>query len=167
MPIPSSSPIPPALDQAGMVHWQLLHQQVMARMSQLAQALDGQVWIDVDRACRWLHEEFHPHNAWEEQELLPRLEAVAGRKLRRRLIADHRAMGHLTQAILQGHTDGQVRDPGGHGERARRLLNLVRQHTDTEAQVLLPLIQGRSNPPVPAETGEGYLMMPTPCYPRA
>ena len=47
-------------------------------------------------------------------------------------------MGHLTQALLHGHAGGRVHDLGRHGQRARRLLNLVRQH----AAALAPAASG-------------------------
>jgi hemerythrin-like domain-containing protein len=166
---PARSPVPPASLQPGLAQWHQLHQLALARMSDLANALDRQGWMEVDRACRWLHEEFRPHNDREERELMPLLAAVVARPLWRQLRADHQEMGHLTQALLHGHAGGRVHDLGRHGQRARRLLNLVRQHIDTEEHVVLPLIQGQCLPSF--ETGEGYLMLPAPCaanaYPRA
>ena len=159
MPIPAPSSVPLASLEAGLAEWQRLHQAAMARMSDLANALDRQGWMDVDRACRWLHQEFRPHGDWEEQALRPLLAAIHARPLWRQLKADHQEMGHLTLTLMYGHAGGRVRDPGGHGERARRLLNLVRQHIDTEAHMVLPLIQGQSQP---SGNGAGYGMIPAP-----
>jgi hemerythrin-like domain-containing protein len=162
MPTSTRSPAPLAGFEAGMAEWRRLHQAAMARMSDLASALDRQRWLEVDQACRWLHEEFRPHNDREERELLPLLAAADARRLWRQLRAEHQEMAHLTQAILHGHAGGRVHDLGRHGERARRLLNLVRQHIDTEEHVVLPLIQGQG--PAGLDTGAGYRMLP---YPRA
>jgi hypothetical protein len=164
MPMPAPSPVPLASLQPGLVEWHLLHQAAMARMSDLAYALDRQGWMDVDRACRWLHEELRPHSLREERELLPLLAAVTTRQLCRQLRADHQEMGHLTLALLHGHAGGRVHDLGRHGQRARRLLNLVRQHIDTEEHVLLPLLEGRAGPPE-REAGAGYLAAPAGTFP--
>jgi hemerythrin-like domain-containing protein len=88
---------------------------------------------------------------------------VDAKPLWRQLRAEHREMGHLTQALLHGHAAGRVHDLVRHGARARRLLNLVRQHIDVEEHVLLPLIQGQPLPSRSHETGDGYLMLPVPC----
>ena len=146
-----------------MAEWHRLHQAALARMSDLANALDRRGWMDVDRACRWLHEQFHPHHEREERDLLPLLEQAGARNLRRQLSAEHREMGDLTRALLQGHAGGQLQDPR-HGERARRLLDLVRQHIDTEEHFMRPLLQGRPAPARAPETGAGYQAPP---YPRA
>jgi len=160
MPPPAFSPVPLVSDEPGLAEWRLLHQAALERMSDLANALDRQGWTDVDLACRWLHEAFHPHAEREERELLPLLAAANARPLWRQLRADHQEIGHLTQAILHGHAGGRVHDLGRHGQRARRLLNLVRQHIDTEEQVLLPLIQGLPAPATGPEPGSGYRAVP-------
>jgi len=154
--MPTSVPDPLALDAPRLAEWHQLHQAAMARMSDLANALDRQGWSDVDLACRWLHAEFRPHNEGEERDLLPLLERLGARDLGRQLSADHREMGVLTQALLHGHAGGQVPEPGRHGERARRLLDLVRQHIDTEEHRMLPLLQGLPHPATAPAAGAGY-----------
>jgi len=153
-------PLPPALREDGLAEWHQFHQDAMARMSDLALALDHQGWPGVERACRWVHEAFHPHNQWEEQRLFPLLERVGRGQLGEQLKLDHLEMGDLTQAILDGSAGGMVADPSPHGLRARRLLDLVRQHIDTEVHCMLPLLQGQGATPADAPAGEGYLTTP-------
>ncbi len=157
MPTPVPCPAPLALCDEGLAEWHQFHQDAMARMSELALALDCQGWPGVERACRWVHEAFHPHNQWEEQWLFPLLERVGSGPLGEQLKLDHREMGDLAQAILDGSTGGWVADPSPHGLRARRLLDLVRQHIDTEVHCMLPLLQGQ---PTGAPAGEGYQTSP-------
>jgi hypothetical protein len=133
----------------------------MARMSDLALALDRQGWQGVELACRWVQEAFHPHNQWEEQRLFPLLEQAGRGQLGDQLKLDHREMGDLARAILDGNAGGEVADPSPHGLRARRLLNLVRQHIDTEMHCMLPLLQSQAVPAGPSATGAGYRTPPT------
>ena len=153
MPPSAPSPVPLALCEDGLAEWRQFHQDAMARMSELAIALDQQGWPGVELACRWVHEAFHPHNHWEEQRLFPLLERVGAGPLGDQLKLDHREMGDLTQAILDGCA---LADPSPQGLRARRLLDLVRQHIDTEVHCMLPLLQGRSPRPDPMAPGPGY-----------
>ncbi|MDR3670379.1 MAG: hemerythrin domain-containing protein [Holophaga sp.] len=163
MTAPLPTPVPLAMDAPVLAEWHDQHQEALGRMSALANALDRQGWPDVDQACRWLQEVSVPHHQLEESELLPVLLAVGAGALSRRLAADHRKMEILLRAILHGQRNGRVRSPGPHGERARQLLNLVRQHIDTEEHVMLPLLRGLPHPLREQETSEGYLTI----YPRA
>jgi hypothetical protein len=156
MPPSAPSPVPLALREEGLAAWRQFHQDAMARMSDLALALDRQGWQGVELACRWVHEAFHPHNQWEEQRLFPLLEQMGRGPLGAQLKLDHREMGDLVRAILDGNAGGAVADPGPHGLRARRLLDLVRQHIDTEVHCMLPLLQGRAARPDPMAPGPGY-----------
>ncbi len=160
MPIPAPSPQPLPICEDGLAEWHRFHQDAMVRMSELASALDQQGWLAVELACRWAHEAFHRHNEWEEQRLVPLLEQVGGQRLREQLRLDHREMGDLTRALLNGHADGQVKDPKPHGLRARRLLNLVRAHIDTEVHRMLPLLQGQMQRPSDTPAGAGYQATP-------
>jgi hypothetical protein len=155
---PSAVPFP--LDAPGLEDWHGLHRAAMACMWQLATALDRQGGPEVERACRWLQEQFRPHNEREERDLLPLLEAVGARDLGRQLSAEHREMSELSRDLLDGRQDGPV------GLRARRLLDLVRQHIDTEEHVMLPLLQGLRRRPDPDAAGPGYLDCGW-IYPRA
>ena len=161
MPPSAPSPVPLALREEGLATWRQFHQDAMARMSDLALALDRQGWQGVELACRWVHEAFHPHNQWEEQRLFPLLEQAGRGQLGEQLKLDHREMGDLARAILDGNAEGQVTDPGPHGLRARRLLDLVRQHIDTEVHCMLPLLQSQAVPAGPSATGAGYRTPPT------
>jgi hemerythrin-like domain-containing protein len=157
------NPVPCAIDEFCLADWHRLHQAIMGQMAGLAKALDRQGWADVELACRWFQEVSGAHHQWEERSLLPLLAALGAGALSQRLGAEHRQMDSLTRAILRGHHGGQVRNPGAHGERARQLLDLVRQHIDTEEHVLLPLLRGLPHPLREQETSEGYLTI----YPRA
>jgi hypothetical protein len=159
IPISASSPVPATLDDAGVLQWQQLHQAAMARMSELAQALDGQDWPVVDQACRWVREVLGPQGAGEERRFFPLLADAGAAGLGEQLSADHREMGGLAQAILQG---GQ--DPSLQGERMRRLLDLVRQHVDTEAHRVLPLLQGLAPGPQAGLSAAGYQGRPAQSY---
>jgi hypothetical protein len=144
----------------GLAEWRQFHQDAMARMADLALALDHQGWQGVELACRWVHEAFHPHNLWEEQRLFPLLDQAGRGQLGKQLKLDHREMGDLARAILDGNAGGTVRDPGPHGLRARRLLDLVRQHIDIEVHCMLPLLQGQPAPAGPSPSEAGYRTPP-------
>jgi len=153
MSLAASDPAPPALREEGLAAWRQFHLEAMARMSELAGALDSQGWPGVERACRWAREAFQRHHPWEEQRLFPLLAQAGAEPLREQLRLEHREMDDLAGAVLDG---GPAADPG---PPARRLLDLVRQHLDTELHRMLPLIQGRE----PGETsgaGAGYLSPP-------
>jgi len=169
-PAPPSAPS--ALDEATLAHWQQWHQTALARMSDLAHALDRLDWMAVDHACLWVHDVLRPHHQVQERDLFPLLKPGLDGKLRTQLRADHRKMSHLSRAILQARAVGASPDDNLQGERSRRLLDLVRQHLDTEARFL------PSQPPavcqVAAVTSDGYSGLPapafgpsTPDYPRA
>jgi hypothetical protein len=160
------------LDEATLAHWQQWHQTALARMSDLAHALDRLDWMAVDHACLWVHDVLRPHHQVQERDLFPLLKPGLDGKLRTQLRADHRKMSHLSRAILQARAVGASPDDNLQGERSRRLLDLVRQHLDTEARFL------PSQPPavcqVAAVTSDGYSGLPapafgpsTPDYPRA
>jgi hypothetical protein len=161
--IPTSvpCPVPATLDDAGMLQWQQLHQAAMARMSELAHALHRQDWPGVDQVCRWVREVLGPQGAGEERVLFPLLAQTGAAGLGEQLSADHRQMGGLARAILQG---GQ--DPNIQGERVRQLLDLVRQHIDTEAHRVLPLLQGLVPGPRADLSAEGYQGQPAQSFSR-
>jgi glutamate synthase (NADPH/NADH) small chain len=158
---PMSVPVPVSVapDSANMLEWHSLHQIAMAKMSDLALALDAQDWVAVDRACRWVYEVLRPHNEGEERELFPLLEEVGAEELREQLTADHREMWELDLQLLTANDNGDVKAPGLYGEQARRLLDLVRQHIDTEEHLMLPLLRGRSTYPSTGAMDEGYLIL--------
>lgn len=160
MPPSVPSSVPQALHGEGLADWHRFHQDAMARMFDLALALDRQGWHGVELACRWVDEAFHPHNQWEEQRLFPLLVQAGRGRLGEQLKRDHREMGDLTRAILDGTNGGEVADPGPHGLRARRLLDLVRQHIDTEVSCLLPMLQSQALPLADEPAGAGYHTTP-------
>ena len=139
MPSPAPSPIAPAPPEVDRAHWQQFHRITMARMSALAGALDRQDWTEVHQACQWVQEALWRHQQEEERTLFPLLDRAGAPKLRHQLSADHRKIWKLNQRLLQAGREGRVEDPGSHGQRARRLLNLVREHIDAEEH--LPLFQ--------------------------
>jgi glutamate synthase (NADPH/NADH) small chain len=142
-----------------MIEWHSLHQVAMARMSDLAAALDAQDWPGVLKACQWTRDVLRPHNEGEERELFPLLEEVGAEELREQLTADHREMWDLEVQLAAAVDHGVVSAPGPFGERARRLLDLVRQHIDTEEHLMLPLLRGRSVYPAVGALDEGYLIL--------
>ena len=155
------TPLSVATDPASpsMIEWHSLHQVAMARMSDLAAALDAQDWPGVLKACQWTRDVLRPHNEGEERELFPLLEEVGAEELREQLTADHREMWDLEVQLAAAVDHGVVSAPGPFGERARRLLDLVRQHIDTEEHLMLPLLRGRSVYPAVGALDEGYLIL--------
>jgi hypothetical protein len=120
-------------------------------MCRLALALDRQAWAEVLRACRWVQESFQPQYLWEEQRLFPLLDQAGARTLRRALRGDHREMGRLAQGVLEAW-DGSATD----GAQVRLLLDLVRQHIDTEQHRALPLLRGQKPLADAVPQGAGY-----------
>ena len=131
----------------------------MARMAELADALVGQDRPGVDRVCQWLMGAFGVQGTVEERTLFPHLEAAGARPLAARLSAEHRAMATLSNEILHSNES-----PGVWGERTRQLLDLVRQHLDTEAHLALPLIQGLPPASAASRTDAGYRSRPAQSY---
>lgn len=150
MPTPDLPPAPAASLEAGLDAWQGIHQAVLARMCDLAQALDRHDHPQAERACRWIHGHLDGHLRWEEREMFPRLAAAGAPGLAGILRADHREMIRLA-ALALSLDPGDSRHPG---EPARRLLDLVRHHVDTEQHRVLPLLQGRR--PYEPPPGAGY-----------
>jgi hemerythrin-like domain-containing protein len=151
MPSPDSLPAPAASLEAGLGAWHGFHREVLDRMSGLALALDRHDRPEVERACRWLHGRLDAHLRWEEQELYPRLEPAGATELRAALQADHREMLRLAGLALEAGPPGDAHHPT---EPARRLLDLVRHHIDTEKHRVLPLVEGRR--PYEPPAGAGY-----------
>ncbi|MGA2083638.1 MAG: hemerythrin domain-containing protein [Holophaga sp.] len=156
MPNPASSLPPVAIHEAELADWQRIHQDALSAMADLSRALDRQDWQGVEQACRWVRETFQAHNRWEEQGPLPRLARAGGRSLQGVLRTDHQEMDLLAGAILQADGRGRALQPHLQGARARRLLDLVRQHVDTEAHRALPLLQGQRPLTEAAPEGAGY-----------
>ena len=157
--MPTPAPAETTAEAVDLLAWHDLHQEAMNRMADLATALDGRDWVAVDQACRWIYEVLRPHNEAEERELFPLLEEVGAEELREQLAADHREMWDLDLQLLSANDRGQVTDPGATGELARRLLDLVRQHIDTEEHLMLPLLRGHSLYPATGAMAEGYLIL--------
>ena len=151
MPTPDRPTAAAASLEAGLEAWRGFHQEVLVRMSALALALDRQDRTEVERACRWVHERLDAHHGWEERELLSRLEPAGAADLAVVLRADHRDMIRLAGQVLDPGAREDTRHPS---EPARRLLDLVRHHVDTEQNRVMPLLQGRRSPG--PEPGAGY-----------
>ncbi|WP_306602191.1 NADPH-dependent glutamate synthase [Geothrix sp. 21YS21S-2] len=146
-------------DETSMGEWHLLHLSAMTKMSELAAALLAQDWAQVDRACRWVYEVLRPHNEAEERELLPLLDELGAEALMDQLIGDHREMWDLTLLLLAANAGGVVKEPGIYQEQARRLMDLIRQHIDTEEHVMLPLLKGKSLYMGDEVNADGYLIL--------
>jgi iron-sulfur cluster repair protein YtfE (RIC family) len=151
--------IPATIQESQLAGWHRLHQEALGEMSALALALDRQVWPVVERTCRWVRETLHPHNLREEQDLFPFLEQAGAQVLEEALRTDHREMAHLAQSILPEEGCGRIQNPALRGERARQLLDLIRQHIDTEEHLALPLLQGRRHDSQDPPPGTGYRTM--------
>jgi hypothetical protein len=141
----------PVLRQASLEQWHAFHETALNGMWGLALALDQRAWAEVVHTCRWVREAFHPQNLWEEQRMFPLLDQAGARTLRQALWGDHREMGRLAQGVLEAW-DGGATD----GPRARRLLDLVRQHIDTEQHRALPLLRGQKPLADAVPQGAGY-----------
>jgi glutamate synthase (NADPH/NADH) small chain len=146
-------------DETSMGEWHLLHRSAMGKMSELAAALLAQDWAGVDRSCRWVYEVLRPHNEAEEREMLPLLDELGAEALCDQLVGDHREMWELTLQMLAANDGGTVSEPGAYQELARRLLDLIRQHIDTEEHVMLPLLKGKSLYMGPEVNEDGYLIL--------
>jgi len=141
-----TSSIPQSIvhDETSMGEWHLLHLSALGKMADLEKALASQDWTQVDRCGRWVYEVLRPHNEAEEREILPLLEEVGAEALCDQLLGDHREMWDLTLQLLAGNDTGTVKDPEAYREKGQRLLELIRQHIETEEKVMLPLLQGKS-----------------------
>jgi len=128
-------------------------------MTRFEASLDVSDWNAVDEACRWVYEVLRPHNAAEEVELFPLLEELGTEDLREQLVAEHREMWDLTLQLLAGIDGNSAQDPAAEMDLGRRLLRLVREHIETEENLLLPLLKGRSIWPSEDVTDEGYLIL--------
>ena len=159
MPTPSSLSVVADPTSPSMIEWHALHQVAMRRMSDLATALDAKDWDGVQQACQWVNDVLRPHNEGEERELFPLLEEVGAEELQEQLTNDHREMWELESQLTAAVVDGKVADPAAYGEKARRLLDLVRQHIDTEEHLMLPLLRGKSVYPTTGAMDEGYLIL--------
>jgi len=132
---------------------------VQAWMAMLALALHRQDGPEAARACRWVGTVLAPWHTAQEAALLPLLAAAgAPPALGTQLRADHREMAALAREL------GTAPDwaPDRQGKPARRLLDLVRQHLDTEAHRVRPLLQGVPEVIAGSRTDAGYREAPVP-----
>ena len=155
----ASAPLSMVHDETSMGEWHLLHVSAMGKMSELAAALMARDWAQVDRACRWVYEVLRPHNEAEEREILPLLDELGAEALCDQLIGDHREMWDLTLKLLAANDGGVVKDASGYQESARKLMDLIRQHIDTEEHVMLPLLKGKSLYMGDEVNQDGYLIL--------
>ena len=146
-------------DTSRLGDWHGLHQEALRRMKGLENALALRDWALADEACSWVYEELRPHNEAEERELFPLLEELGAEQLQEQLLSEHREMWDLNLQLLTGIAEGAARDPEVTVDLAQRLISLVRQHIDTEENLLLPLLRGKSIWPTDEVTEDGYLIL--------
>ncbi|BDU75715.1 NADPH-dependent glutamate synthase [Mesoterricola sediminis] len=146
-------------DETSMGEWHLLHLTALGKLTELDAAIAGRDWVGMERAARWIYEVLRPHNEAEERELLPLLEELGAEALMDQLVGDHREMWDLTLHLLSGNDGGSVREQGPYLEVARKLLDLVRQHIETEERVMLPLLKGKSLYMGAEVNEDGYLIL--------
>lgn len=131
----------------------------MNRMAELALALHRQDGPEAARACRWVATVLAPWHTAQEAGLLPLLAAAgAPPPLGAQLRADHREMAVLARELGTAPDWDAQRQ----GDPARRLLDLVRQHLDTEAHRVRPLLQGLPEAIAGSRTDAGYRGAPVP-----
>ncbi|HLO65689.1 MAG TPA: NADPH-dependent glutamate synthase [Holophaga sp.] len=146
-------------DETSMGEWHLLHLTALGKLNELASALEARNWAQVDRAAHWVYEVLRPHNEAEERELLPLLDELGAEGLMDQLIGDHREMWDLTLQLLAANDGGNVREPGPYLEVGLKLVDLVRQHIETEEKVMLPLLKGKSLFMGAEVNEDGYLIL--------
>jgi glutamate synthase (NADPH/NADH) small chain len=148
---------PSAADSHG--EWHGLHQEALRRLDHFKTALKSAHWTGVDESCRWIYEVLRPHNEAEERELFPLLEELGAESLQDQLLSEHREMWDLNLQILTGITEGVAKEPAMMTGLGQRLIALIRQHIETEEDLMLPLLKGRSIWPSEEATEEGYLIL--------
>ena len=133
---------PPA--SASLESWRGLHREALRRL----ELLESSKGAGAEETCRWIREVLKPHHEAEELELFPMLEELGTESLQEQLLAEHREMWELDARIQAGDS-----------EPLSRLLALLRQHIETEEELLLPLLKGHSLWPTDEVTEEGYLIL--------
>lgn len=129
------SPSLPPPSAEGLEVWGRFHLAAHGRMTQLAAALLTRDWDLAEAVCAWVREELVGHMETEAQVFIPLLQAAGAPDLGAQLQRDNQAMWNLvTNLPPPGETSE---------EPLRRLLDLVRQHVDTEAFAVLPLLKDR------------------------
>lgn len=129
------NPTNPPLPVEGLEAWGRFHLAAHGRMTDLAEALLARDGARIGAALAWVRDELGPHEAAEARCLRPLLEAAQAASLGARLQQDHVRIGDLVRD-LPG-------DEAGREKAARQLLDLVRQHADTEAFAAVPLLKDR------------------------
>jgi len=140
-------------------HWHATHQEAQERLTRMAAALGAGDWKAVDLGARWVFEVLKPHNEAEERELFPLLDEIGAETLLQRLQEDHRQMWDLNLQLLSEINEGQVRAPRSLTLLGQRLVDLVRDHIETEEKLMLPLLKGKSLYWSEDETQDGYLIL--------
>ncbi|WP_243302827.1 NADPH-dependent glutamate synthase [Geothrix oryzisoli] len=140
-------------------NWHATHQEAQERLTRMAEALGSGDWKAVDLGAKWIFEVLKPHNEAEERELFPLLEEIGAEALLQRLQEDHRQMWDLNLQLLSEISEGQVRAPRSLTLLGQRLVDLIRDHIETEEQLMLPLLKGKSLYWSEDETQDGYLIL--------
>ncbi|HJU82758.1 MAG TPA: NADPH-dependent glutamate synthase [Holophagaceae bacterium] len=151
-PAPAPVLVPPA-------HWHELHEEAQRRLRAMSLAIAQEDWRGVDEGARWIYQVLRPHNEAEEQELFPLLEEIGAESLHQRLYDDHRQMWQLDLMLLSEISDGVAQHPVGATLLAQKLVDLVREHIDTEERLMLPLLKGKSLYWSESDTVDGYLIL--------
>jgi glutamate synthase (NADPH/NADH) small chain len=114
--------------------WHAEHQEALNRAGALESAVQKEDRLGLEEACRWVLDTLAAHDADETRELFPLLEALGAEALRDELEAGHQELKELAERLLAA--------TGVDGGLVRSLVTLLRQHVDTEEQLLLPLLKG-------------------------
>jgi hypothetical protein len=129
------SPSFPPPSAEGLEVWGRFHLAAHGRMTQLAAALLTRDWELAEAVCAWVREELVGHVEAEASVFIPLLQAAGAPHLGTQLQRDNQAMLDLVAELPPAGPSSE--------EALRRLLDLVRQHVDTEAFAVLPLLKDR------------------------
>lgn len=153
----NTTPAVQTLIDPSLAGWHELHGEALQVVAALASALDARDWAGVDRGARWIYEVLRVHNEGEERELFPLLEELGAEALQDQLYAGHREMWDLDIQLLSGIHEGSPDQPEALIALGHRLVDLVRDHIETEERLMLPLLRQRSR--LKEGSAEGYLIL--------
>ncbi len=148
-----------APDEIRIEAWRGEHELALGQLDILERAIRSEDWPMVDQVARWMYDVQRPHHEAEERELFPLLDELGAESLLEQLREDHRQVWSLTLDLLTSIVDGEVAQPEHALGSALTLLNLMREHVETEERLMLPLLRGKSLYTPEAVTEEGYLIL--------